>query len=87
MIHLFDNLIYGTLPTEIGLLVNLQRLELTQNNLNGELPPQIGNLPWLTFLGLGRNKFEGGLRTELGMLSRMSKFDCTEPYACSAEDS
>jgi len=72
MIHLFDNLIYGTVPSDLGSLANLERLELTKNSLNGELPPEIGNLGSLTFLALGRNSFWGELPGALGKLSRLN---------------
>ena len=70
---MYDNLIYGTVPTELGLLSNLQRLELTQNSFTEELPSEIGNLENLTFMGLGRNSFWGPLPSELGKLTNMGE--------------
>ncbi|CAJ1965994.1 unnamed protein product [Cylindrotheca closterium] len=71
-IHLFDNRIQGTLPTEFGLLTKLERLELTKNDLVGPLPSELGNLDTLRFLGIGQNSFEGPLPTSLGKLSRLN---------------
>mmetsp|Transcript_19283 Transcript_19283/g.47682 ORF Transcript_19283/g.47682 Transcript_19283/m.47682 type:complete len:393 (+) Transcript_19283:134-1312(+) len=72
-IHLFDNRLYGTVPSEFGLLTQLERLELTKNNLEGEVPTELGNLDRLRFLGLGQNSFSGPLPSEMGKLSRLSK--------------
>jgi len=34
----------GSIPPEIGNLVNLNRLYLDYNQLSGSIPPEIGNL-------------------------------------------
>ncbi|VFQ81597.1 unnamed protein product [Cuscuta campestris] len=51
----------GTIPKELGKLVNLERLILSANNLTGELPVELNNLTKLTELRLSRNVFSGRL--------------------------
>jgi len=54
-----NNLI-GPLPTEIGLLDQLQFLFLSGNQIQGTLPAQIGDLKQLVQLGLDKNAISGG---------------------------
>ncbi|ETO04301.1 Receptor protein kinase CLAVATA1 precursor, partial [Reticulomyxa filosa] len=49
----------GTIPKEIGNLVNLGYLFLNQNELTGTIPVEIENLLYLVLLGLSRNKLTG----------------------------
>ena len=42
----------GEIPPEIGNLINLERLYLSNNLLTGEIPPEIGNLTNLESLSL-----------------------------------
>ena len=44
----------GEIPEELGSLVNLQELLLSENRLSGEIPTELGNLTNLEWLGLGR---------------------------------
>lgn len=67
-IFLKDNAIQGPLPTELGLLSKLERLELTRNHITGSLPTELGNLGELVFLGLGVNDMSGPLPSEMGNL-------------------
>jgi hypothetical protein len=56
------NQIKGSLPREIGLLTDLQRLELSDNALTGTIPSTEllgGALSSLTGLDLSKNKFTG----------------------------
>ncbi|PRQ31309.1 putative protein kinase RLK-Pelle-DLSV family [Rosa chinensis] len=49
----------GTVPPELGNLVNLQKLILSANNLTGELPVALMNLTKLTELRISSNNFTG----------------------------
>ena len=49
----------GSIPSEIGYLTNLIKLNLYGNQLTGSIPPEIGNLINLTRLRLGYNQLTG----------------------------
>ena len=49
----------GTLPISIGLLSNLQILDLSSNNLSGIIPDSLGQLSNLQYVGLSSNKLSG----------------------------
>ncbi|PKA53853.1 Piriformospora indica-insensitive protein 2 [Apostasia shenzhenica] len=56
----------GEIPTEIGLLSNLQSLVLVENGLGGSLPHELGSLVRLRRLSLARNRFLGFIPVSLG---------------------
>lgn len=58
----------GEIPTNIGGLVNLQRLDLGFNNLTGTIPSEIGDLVSLDTLYLDHNDLTGELPASLGEL-------------------
>ena len=53
----------GTLPSGIGSLTALEKLDLGRNSLTGALPAELGQLPKLKVLILKRNKFSGAFPT------------------------
>ncbi|KAM0010967.1 putative transferase, protein kinase RLK-Pelle-LRR-II family [Helianthus debilis subsp. tardiflorus] len=61
----------GTLVPQIGLLKNLQYLELYSNNISGPIPNDIGNLTNLVSLDLYLNSFSGPIPVTLGRLSKL----------------
>ena len=54
-----NNVLHGTVPTEIGQLSNLLDLRLGLNQLTGSLPTEFANLSSLKSLVLKNNKFDG----------------------------
>eukprot|EP00549_Striatella_unipunctata_P023028 CAMPEP_0118713426 /NCGR_PEP_ID=MMETSP0800-20121206/25505_1 /TAXON_ID=210618 ORGANISM="Striatella unipunctata, Strain CCMP2910" /NCGR_SAMPLE_ID=MMETSP0800 /ASSEMBLY_ACC=CAM_ASM_000638 /LENGTH=337 /DNA_ID=CAMNT_0006618867 /DNA_START=25 /DNA_END=1038 /DNA_ORIENTATION=+ len=63
------NTLTSTIPTEMGLLTNLERFEAQDNFISGGIPTEIGALSNLMILYLGYNRLDGTLPTELGQLS------------------
>ena len=62
----------GSIPPEIGNLINLDELHLNINNLTGEIPPEIGNLTNLTELVLSSNNLTGEIPPEIGHLTNLT---------------
>ena len=58
----------GPIPSEIGLLLNLTRIDLRDNNLTGPIPSEIGNLTYLIELHLFDNQLSGPIPSEIGNL-------------------
>ncbi|MCP4109089.1 MAG: hypothetical protein GY749_26765, partial [Desulfobacteraceae bacterium] len=71
-IDLPSNNLSGTIPPEIGNLINLSDLFLTNNQLSGTIPPEIGNLVNLYNLSLSNNQLSGTIPPEIGNLTNLS---------------
>ena len=65
------NQLSGEIPGELGSLVNLQYLLLSENQLSGEIPGELGDLTNLEWLGLSRNRLSGEIPAELGSLANL----------------
>ncbi|KAI4381339.1 hypothetical protein MLD38_007418 [Melastoma candidum] len=61
----------GPLIPELGLLSNLQYLELYANGFYGQIPEQIGNLTKLVSLDLYSNRFHGQIPASIGKLTSL----------------
>ncbi|XP_074335665.1 putative receptor-like protein kinase At3g47110 [Apium graveolens] len=57
---LHKNLIYGSIPHEIGKLLNMKELDLSENLLTGTIPESIGELSTLGQLDLSKNNISSG---------------------------
>ncbi|XP_019179171.1 PREDICTED: probable LRR receptor-like serine/threonine-protein kinase At3g47570 [Ipomoea nil] len=68
-----ENVISGTILTEIRFLVNLQYLDLSENQLGGTMPSSWGSLQQLIGLNLEGNKLFGEIPISLGNLSILSE--------------
>ena len=53
------NRLSGTIPPELGNLVNLRRLNLRYNKLSGRIPSDLGNLTNLAYLRINGNQLTG----------------------------
>ncbi|KAH9758010.1 Somatic embryogenesis receptor kinase 2 [Citrus sinensis] len=65
----------GQLVSQLGLLKNLQYLELYSNNITGPIPSDLGNLTSLVSLDLYLNSFTGPIPDTLGKLSKLRFLD------------
>ncbi|MGD2085933.1 MAG: hypothetical protein PVH61_07100 [Candidatus Aminicenantes bacterium] len=65
------NNLNGSIPPELGNLINLKDLNLYHNKLSGSIPPELGNLINLIDLDLYTNQLSGSIPPELGNLSNL----------------
>ncbi|WZZ43460.1 hypothetical protein YC2023_039719 [Brassica napus] len=70
-LNLGKNFISGSIPHDIGRLVNLQTLGLQENQLKGLLPTSIGKLLQLGTLDLSSNSLSGEIPSSIGNNSRL----------------
>jgi len=76
-VNLGNNLFTGSLPSELGLLRQLETLDVSSNQLTAELPGQLGSLPNLAILDVSDNLFGGTLSTEFGRLPKVESFNAS----------
>jgi len=65
----------GTLPSELGNLVNLCHLYLGHNNISGSIPSQLGNLVNLQTLYLEETNLNGSIPPGLGNMVSLQYLD------------
>ncbi|XXG61815.1 hypothetical protein AAC387_Pa05g0329 [Persea americana] len=70
-LQLHNNLLNGTIPSEIEVLTNLNELHLYDNYISGSIPPSLGNLTKLVRLCLHNNEISGHIPQEIGNLTRL----------------
>ena len=70
-LHLSENQLTGTIPTELGSLSNLAGLVLSDNQLTGAIPTELGALTNLAVLSLWGNDLTETIPAELGSLSNL----------------
>jgi len=69
------NGLIGTVPPELGNLINLTELNLNDNQLTGSIPPELGNLKNLTLLNLHENQLSGSIPPELSNLTNLTQLN------------
>ncbi|KAM3685815.1 hypothetical protein ACJW31_11G147600 [Castanea mollissima] len=67
------NALFIEIPTEIGNLINLKRLDIWKNKLSGNVPSEIGKLKKLQYLSLSQNNFSGNIPISLGNLTSLTR--------------
>jgi len=72
VLNLDGNSLTGSIPPEIGNLINLIDLRLGSNQLTGSIPSEIGNLTNLTGLWLYGNQLTGSIPPEIGNLTNLT---------------
>jgi len=75
---LSNNNLRGVIPSELGKLLRLERMELHGNSLTGPIPQEFGTLSQLEDLILERNLLTGSLPSELGNLSQLENLSLVE---------
>ncbi|XP_026409468.1 MDIS1-interacting receptor like kinase 2-like [Papaver somniferum] len=70
-LQLQGNFFTGTIPTEVGLLRNLNVLYMHKNKLSGPIPSEIGNLSNLIELDLSENFINGSIPSSLVNLTML----------------
>ena len=65
--------ITGSLPSELGLLANLEFLNLQGNLISGALPKDLGGWQKLSRLDLSMNSFSNALPSEIGMMTSLTE--------------
>lgn len=63
----------GEIPSEIGLLSELRKLDLKYNSIKGEIPATIGDLSSLEILEIDENKFTGELPASIAKLTKLKE--------------
>ncbi|ESQ31212.1 hypothetical protein EUTSA_v10003700mg [Eutrema salsugineum] len=61
----------GTLPSNLGSLLSLQRLDLSNNSINGSFPVSLFNATELRYLDLSSNHISGELPANFGAFSKL----------------
>jgi receptor kinase-like protein len=74
-LDLSTNKISGSIPRDIGNLLNLQTLNLSNNYITGALPSATGRLQNLQALTIENNNIGGPIPLTLGNLSRLTILD------------
>lgn len=70
-LRLSNNNLVGSLPEEIGYLIDMQNLDLDNNQLIGGIPASIGKIQQLGGLYMSGNQFTGEIPSEICNLSKL----------------
>ena len=65
----------GSIPPELGQLLELSKLLLNNNQLSGPIPPELGNLLELERLCLSDNLLTGSIPSSFKQLSKLGKLE------------
>ena len=68
----FNNALMGSIPSSIGNLVQLTKLDVGLTGLQGTIPSSIGRLSQLQVLDLYYNEFSGGIPMSLGEMTQLT---------------
>ena len=79
-LELSDNLLVGTLPSQLGRINHLEHIALRRNNISGTIPTELAacnanGTYSLQTVSLTRNRISGSVPTELGRKSRLMELD------------
>ncbi|CAL5441239.1 unnamed protein product [Camellia sinensis] len=71
-LNLDQNYISGSIPPEIGKIVNLELRTLNDNHLTGNIPNSIGKFKMMQEVYLSNNKISGKIPATFGNMSKLS---------------
>ncbi|XP_019055978.1 PREDICTED: putative receptor-like protein kinase At3g47110 [Nelumbo nucifera] len=74
-IYIGGNRIYGSMPSSILFLRNLNLLNLSHNFISGEIPTEIDQMKELLVLSLAGNRISGKIPDSPGNLSKLNKLE------------
>ncbi|KAJ8770238.1 hypothetical protein K2173_011774 [Erythroxylum novogranatense] len=74
-LNLSWNSLTGNLPTEVGILKQLNTLDISANNLSGEIPTTIGQCLSMEKLYMNANFFRGSIPSSLAFLKGLQELD------------
>ncbi|KAJ4794829.1 Leucine-rich receptor-like protein kinase family protein [Rhynchospora pubera] len=77
-LDLANNLLEGTIPWEVGKLINLPHLDLSNNRLQGEIPPTLGECQVMQQLYLNGNQLQGIIPDSLKNLKGVKYLDISQ---------
>lgn len=69
-----NNMLSGSLPTELGLLTKLESFKVAYNNLNGTIPSEYVGMSVINILSMSYNDLEGSIPTEFSLLTSVTIF-------------
>ena len=72
-IDLSNQKLFGSIPSEIGRLLNLEILFLQNNFLSGSLPNQLWDLKNLRILNISKNQFRGNVPSEIHQVESLNE--------------
>ena len=75
LLNLSHNSLSGTLPREVGMLKNIEELDVSENHLSGDIPREIGECTSLEYIHLQRNSFNGTIPPSLASLKGLRYLD------------
>lgn len=65
----------GSIPSEVGYLINLTSMNLGYNTLTSSIPPSIASLTKLSYLDLSLNYLTSSIPSEIGSLQQLQYLD------------
>ncbi|KAL5081178.1 hypothetical protein RYX36_009599, partial [Vicia faba] len=75
LLNLSHNFLRGILPREVGMLKNINVLDISENHLSGDIPTTIGECTSLEYILLQSNFFNGTIPSTLASLKGLRYLD------------
>ncbi|KAL3513914.1 hypothetical protein ACH5RR_026631 [Cinchona calisaya] len=74
-LKLYNNSLYGAIPSNIGNLSKLYFLDLDSNFLSGPIPPEIGLLTKIWYFNIYHNNITGYVPQQIGLMRELVTLD------------